>query len=151
MVDRTYQLNGTLKPTLKRFADLNGPDFFPTPAWATHALIDNEQFKGDIWNARAVSCLILTEVTCVSACLLRRAVMLYIRLRINRVSINGDRLLTYVPTIATYGDTLAQKDASRVTPVGQGRGRFPRAGLSASLPGGSGPKRPAGITTGLRG
>jgi len=28
--------------------------------------------------------------------------------------------------------------------------RFPRAGLSALLPGGSGPKRPAGITTGLR-
>jgi len=28
--------------------------------------------------------------------------------------------------------------------------RFPRAGLSAPLPGGSGPKRPAGNTTGLR-
>src|SRR5205085_10855514 len=37
------------KPTLKRFADLEGPDFFPTPAWATHALIDNEPFDGSIW------------------------------------------------------------------------------------------------------
>jgi len=36
---------------MKRFADLNGPDFFPTPAWATHALIDNEEFKGDIWES----------------------------------------------------------------------------------------------------
>lgn len=34
---------------IKRFADLDGPDFFPTPAWATHALIDNEKFVGDIW------------------------------------------------------------------------------------------------------
>ncbi|WP_199699122.1 hypothetical protein [Oleomonas cavernae] len=36
---------------MKRFADLDGPDFFPTPAWATHALIDNEPFKGDIWES----------------------------------------------------------------------------------------------------
>jgi hypothetical protein len=49
MTDATYNLNGGFKPTLKRFADLNGPDFFPTPAWATHALIDNERFEGDIW------------------------------------------------------------------------------------------------------
>lgn len=34
---------------MKRFADLEGPDFFPTPAWATYALIDNENFEGDIW------------------------------------------------------------------------------------------------------
>ncbi len=49
MADSTYQLNGSFKPTNKRFADLNGPDFFPTPAWATHALIDNERLEGDIW------------------------------------------------------------------------------------------------------
>lgn len=49
MPDATYNLNGGYKPTLKRFADLSGPDFFPTPAWATFALIDNEQFSGDIW------------------------------------------------------------------------------------------------------
>ena len=48
-MDATYNLNGGFKPTLKRFADLDGPDFFPTPRWATYALIDNERFEGDIW------------------------------------------------------------------------------------------------------
>ena len=48
-MDRTYQLHGAPKPTQKRFADLSGPDFFPTPRWATFALIDNERFEGDIW------------------------------------------------------------------------------------------------------
>lgn len=47
-MDMTYHLTGGFKPTIKRFADLDGPDFFPTPAWATHALIDNEQFDGEI-------------------------------------------------------------------------------------------------------
>ncbi|AWM78682.1 hypothetical protein [Phenylobacterium parvum] len=51
MTDATYNLNGGFKPTMKRFADLDGPDFFPTPAWATHALIDNERFDGDIWES----------------------------------------------------------------------------------------------------
>lgn len=50
-MDATYSLNGGFKPTMKRFADLDGPDFFPTPAWATHALIDNEPFTGDIWES----------------------------------------------------------------------------------------------------
>jgi hypothetical protein len=49
MSDVTYNLNGSFKPTTKRFADLSGPDFFPTPRWATFALIDNETFKGEIW------------------------------------------------------------------------------------------------------
>lgn len=48
-MDATYNLNGGFKPTNKRFADLEGADFFPTPAWATRALIDNERFDGDIW------------------------------------------------------------------------------------------------------
>jgi hypothetical protein len=48
-MDSTYHLNGGLKPTLKRFADLDGPDFYPTPDWATHALVDNERFGGRIW------------------------------------------------------------------------------------------------------
>lgn len=48
-MDKTYNLNGGFKPTTKRFADLEGPDFFPTPAWATYALIDNENFQGEIW------------------------------------------------------------------------------------------------------
>jgi len=51
MTDMTYNLNGSFKPTMKRSADLNGPDFFPTPRWATFALIDNEKFSGDIWES----------------------------------------------------------------------------------------------------
>lgn len=50
-MDMTYNLNGGFKPTTKRFADLDGPDFYPTPAWATHALADNERFEGDIWES----------------------------------------------------------------------------------------------------
>lgn len=49
MVDRTYNLNGSHKPKLKRTADRDGPDYFPTPAWATEALIEREKFVGDIW------------------------------------------------------------------------------------------------------
>lgn len=48
-MDATYNLNGGLKPTLKRFADLGGPDFYPTPKWATRALVENEIFDGEIW------------------------------------------------------------------------------------------------------
>lgn len=48
-MDATYNLNGGFKPTAKRNADINGPDFFPTPAWATHALMDNEKFDGPVW------------------------------------------------------------------------------------------------------
>lgn len=48
-MDLTYNLNGGFKPAMKRFADLDGPDFFPTPDWATYALIDNEKFEGEIW------------------------------------------------------------------------------------------------------
>lgn len=49
MPDATYNLNGGFKPTMKRFADLDGPDFFPTPAWATYALVENEKFEGSTW------------------------------------------------------------------------------------------------------
>lgn len=28
-MDATYHLSGGFKPTMKRFADLEGPDFFP--------------------------------------------------------------------------------------------------------------------------
>lgn len=48
-MDSTYNLNGAFKPATKRFADLDGPDFYPTPRWATFALIENEKFFGDIW------------------------------------------------------------------------------------------------------
>ncbi|NOG73681.1 hypothetical protein [Roseicella sp. DB1501] len=49
MADATYNLNGGFKPTIKRLADLDGPDFYPTPAWATHALMESEKFAGEIW------------------------------------------------------------------------------------------------------
>ena len=49
MPDPTYRLNGGFKPTAKRRADVDGPDFFPTPVWATRALIANERFEGEIW------------------------------------------------------------------------------------------------------
>jgi hypothetical protein len=55
MPDMTCNLNGGFKPTTKRFADLEVPDFFPTPRWATFALIENEKFKGDIWDALVVT------------------------------------------------------------------------------------------------
>jgi hypothetical protein len=48
-MDATYNLNGGFKPTAKRSADIDGPDFFPTPAWATRALVDVEKFDGEIW------------------------------------------------------------------------------------------------------
>ncbi|MBO6037052.1 MAG: hypothetical protein J6P29_00575 [Acetobacter sp.] len=48
-IDTTYTLNGGYKPCTKRSADLDGPEFYPTPKWATYALIDNEEFRGDIW------------------------------------------------------------------------------------------------------
>jgi hypothetical protein len=50
-LDTRYHLNGAFKPTTKRFADLEGPDFYPTPRWATYALIDCERFRGDIWES----------------------------------------------------------------------------------------------------
>jgi hypothetical protein len=50
-MDATYNLNGGFKPTTKRNADVGGPDFYPTPKWATFALIDNENFKGEIWES----------------------------------------------------------------------------------------------------
>ena len=37
------------QPTLKRIADNEGPDFYPTPRWATRALLEVEAFDGDIW------------------------------------------------------------------------------------------------------
>lgn len=49
MTDRTYHLAGAPAPALRRKADLDGPDFYPTPAWATHALLEVETFTGMIW------------------------------------------------------------------------------------------------------
>jgi hypothetical protein len=47
VTDLTYNLNGGFKPTMKIFADLSGPDFFPTPAWATFALIEEPGLSGN--------------------------------------------------------------------------------------------------------
>lgn len=35
--------------TNRRVIDTEGPDFYPTPIWATHALLENEIFDGEIW------------------------------------------------------------------------------------------------------
>ena len=48
-MDETYNIFGSFKPTTKRNADLDGQDFYPTPGWATYALIENENFSGNIW------------------------------------------------------------------------------------------------------
>lgn len=48
-MDPTYNLNGAFKPPVKRSADLDGPDFYPTPEWATRVLVDSERFEGRIW------------------------------------------------------------------------------------------------------
>jgi len=50
-MDSTYYIGGSFKPTAKRTADLDGPDFYPTPPWATFALIENEKFEGNIWES----------------------------------------------------------------------------------------------------
>lgn len=34
---------------MRRTADLDGPDFYPTPRWATFALIVSERFECEIW------------------------------------------------------------------------------------------------------
>jgi hypothetical protein len=55
MADSTYNLNGGFKPTTKRSADLDGPDFYPTPKWATFALMDNDDSGAPCGNAPAVT------------------------------------------------------------------------------------------------
>lgn len=42
-------MSNTPTPTNRRIIDTSGSDYFPTPAWATHALMQNEKFKGGIW------------------------------------------------------------------------------------------------------
>lgn len=36
-------------PTNRRIVKTSGVDFYPTPSWATKALLDKESFNGDIW------------------------------------------------------------------------------------------------------
>ncbi len=44
-----YSPNSYPQPTTKRRVDSGGPDFYPTPAWATQALMDHESFEGVVW------------------------------------------------------------------------------------------------------
>lgn len=37
------------QPTTKRNIDIGSEEFYPTPPWATAALISYEEFEGDIW------------------------------------------------------------------------------------------------------
>lgn len=48
-MDRGYSANAFPIPTTKRRVDMEGADFYPTPAWATHALCLHEGFAGNIW------------------------------------------------------------------------------------------------------
>lgn len=41
--------NTAPQPTTKRRVDVDGPDFYPTPHWATVVLLDHEPFEGGIW------------------------------------------------------------------------------------------------------
>jgi hypothetical protein len=47
--DAAHRPNGGHQPTMKRTADKDGADYYPTPFWATHALCEVEQFEGPIW------------------------------------------------------------------------------------------------------
>lgn len=47
--EKKLNTNGLHKPPARRIADLDGPDFYPTPDWVTKALIDHEPFQGEIW------------------------------------------------------------------------------------------------------
>ena len=45
-MDKTYKVNAAFQPTTKRNVDMAGTDFYPTPSWATHALLSRESFTG---------------------------------------------------------------------------------------------------------
>lgn len=47
--NRNYGSRSSTQPTTKRVVDGDGPDFYPTPSWATEALLKHETFEGDIW------------------------------------------------------------------------------------------------------
>ncbi len=49
MTQANYSSNSYPQPTTKRRVDSGGPDFYPTPRWATQALVDHESFKGTVW------------------------------------------------------------------------------------------------------
>ena len=47
--DRNYRPTSAVQPVTKRLMDGNSPDFYPTPTWATRALLKYEEFDGEIW------------------------------------------------------------------------------------------------------
>ncbi len=49
MTSFNFSPNSFPMPTTKRRVDSGGPDFYPTPRWATQALVDHESFEGEIW------------------------------------------------------------------------------------------------------
>ncbi len=49
MTNSNYSPNSYPQPTTKRRVDSGGPDFYPTPRWATQALVDHEVFEGLTW------------------------------------------------------------------------------------------------------
>lgn len=48
MTHNNYSLQSFPQPTTKRRVDMAGADFYPTPAWATRALVENETFQGTV-------------------------------------------------------------------------------------------------------
>ncbi|WP_149468998.1 hypothetical protein [Roseomonas genomospecies 6] len=46
---RNYSLKSTTQPVTKRVIDGHSEEFYPTPPWATLALLDYEKFTGEIW------------------------------------------------------------------------------------------------------
>jgi hypothetical protein len=64
-----YNLDASrFRPNLKRTADREGPDFYPTPRWCTRALIAHEEFRGTILEPAcgdgAMSRVLLKESGC---------------------------------------------------------------------------------------
>ena len=48
-MDATCNPHGAHQPVTKRLIDSSGGDFYPTPPWATFALLGNEDFSGEVW------------------------------------------------------------------------------------------------------
>ncbi len=46
---RNYGEKSTTQPVTKRVIDGSSEEFYPTPSWATAALLDYENFSGEIW------------------------------------------------------------------------------------------------------
>lgn len=47
--DRNYRARSTAQPVTKRLMDAASEDFYPTPGWATRALLEYVKFTGEVW------------------------------------------------------------------------------------------------------